>query len=180
MKGLTSDDPVLKTRTYYVDSKIAKSIVGFVRDARAKFKNLSVNNTFRLGTSENIKTSNTKAKGLSRHQAGFAIDLNGVGTLSDDERGELNKIASEYGLSPLADQKKDLPHFSSDPTKQGYESLDAAVDENSSHYSELTNNSSGVNTSAIRNKSREITGVKITREGSDASKINALIDKFLN
>ena len=64
--------------------------------------------------------------------------MNGVGTLADKKLKELNKLAEKYGLKPLKDQKKDLPHFSSDPTKHGYKSLKDAVEENLKDYKEKT------------------------------------------
>ena len=138
MMGLSSSDPVLKERTYYMDTKVADKAVSFVSEARKKFSKLSVNNSFRLESSSTIKTKNTTAKGLSRHQGGFAIDINGVSKLSDKELKELNKIAKKHGFAPLKNQKKDLPHFSANPTDHGYKSLKAAMDENKKDYEKKT------------------------------------------
>lgn len=132
-KGLTSKDPVLKTRTYYADTKVAKGMEKFANAAYKKY-GVTVNNTFRLEDSSKIKTKNTRAKGLSRHQGGFAIDLNGVGRLSAEQLKGLNALAAENGLAPLANQAKDLPHFDADPTKHGYKSLKDAVDVNKGDY----------------------------------------------
>jgi hypothetical protein len=121
-------------RTYYLDQSIANNVVSFVNQARQRFGQLSVNNTFRTQSSSSINTSNTKASGLSRHQAGFAIDLNGVRTLSDSQLIELNAIAADHGLAPLRNQSQDLPHFSADPTMHGYSSLAEAVNINRNHY----------------------------------------------
>ena len=137
MMGLDKNDPSLKERTYYLDDNIADDVKTFVEKAREKFSGLSVNNTFRLGKSSDIKTKNTKAKGLSRHNAGFAIDLNGVPKLTTKQLKELNKLAKKYGLTPLKNQKKDLPHFRAD-YKKYFKTLKAAVDENKKHYKELT------------------------------------------
>jgi hypothetical protein len=138
LMGLTSADPVLKQRTYYVDDKIADRIVNFVTKAREKFSDLSVNNIFRIESSSDIDTKNTKATGLSNHQAGFAVDLNGVSKLTDKQLSELNELAKENGLAPLAKQKDDPPHFEAKPTDHGYKDLKAAVDENKKSYEDLT------------------------------------------
>src|SRR5690606_9203118 len=76
-------------------------------------------------------------KGLSRHQGGFAIDFNGVKTLSKSQLIDLNGLAKEHGLAPLVNQSNDLPHFDSDPTKYGYKSLKESVDENKAHYDNI-------------------------------------------
>ncbi len=60
MMGLSSSNPTLKEREYYVDTKIADNVVKFVKAARGKFSKLSVNNTFRLKSSSDIKTNNTR------------------------------------------------------------------------------------------------------------------------
>ena len=138
LKGLTKADPAVKDRTYYVDEKIADKVVNFVTRAREKFSNLSVNNIFRLESSSEIETKNTKATGPSRHQAGFGIDLNGVSTLSDKQLKELNDLAKQNGLAPLSKQQDDLPHFDADPKDHGYKNLDAAIEENKKSYEELT------------------------------------------
>lgn len=136
MMGLTSDDPILKERTYYLDDNIADDVKTFVEKAREEFSDLSVNNTFRLKKSSEIKTKNAKAKGLSRHNAGFAIDLNSVSKLSKKQLKELNKLAKKYGLTPLTNQTSDYPHFRADYTKY-FKTLKAAVDENKKHYQDL-------------------------------------------
>jgi RHS repeat-associated protein len=138
LKGFDSADPVLKERTYYVDEKIADKIVTFVTKAREKFSDLTVNNIFRFEKSSSIDTKNTKAKDLSNHQAGFAVDLNGVGKLSEKQLSELNALAKEQGLAPLEKQSDDPPHFEAKPTDHGYKALKSAVEENKKSYQELT------------------------------------------
>jgi RHS repeat-associated protein len=147
--GLSSSNPTKELRTYFVEKKIAESMVGFVNRAIDTYPQLSVNNIFRENASSEINTTNTKAKGISRHQAGFAIDLNGVGSLSSDELSNLNTIASEYGFKPLPNQANDLPHFSANPTDHGYHSLQSAYDENQNHYKSLTNQNS-VNNEVVK------------------------------
>lgn len=134
LPGLTRNDSTVSMRPYWVDTKMADSVVGFVNEARQKFSQLSVNNIYRIEDSSTINTDNTTANGLSRHQAGTAIDLNGVGTLSDTELQSLNEIAEKYHLSPLVDQAGDLPHFDRDPTAIGYKSLKDAVEINKQDY----------------------------------------------
>jgi uncharacterized protein YcbK (DUF882 family) len=138
--GLTSDDPNLSNRTYYIDKKIVENIKSFIKEVTSEFSQISVNNTFRIESSDKIKTKNIKAKGLSKHQAGFAIDFNGVGTLSKIELKKLNDIAKKYGFAPIKNQNKDLPHFEADPTKFGYENIDAAVKENKASYEKILSN----------------------------------------
>jgi hypothetical protein len=99
----------------------------------------AVNNIFRNESSSEINTKNTKATGLSNHQAGFAIDLNGVSKLTDKQLAELNEVAKKNGLAPLVKQKDDLPHFEAKPTDYGYKDLKSAVEENKKSYDELTN-----------------------------------------
>ncbi len=186
MVGLTSQDTELKQRTYYVDSKIADNVVGFVSKARSRFSTLSVNNTFRLGPSSSLNTKYTKAKDLSRHQGGFAIDMNGVSRLSDDDRSVLNEIAAEFGLYPLKNQGSDPPHFSANPTDYGYTDLGDAVDENKSHYESLTTKSKtkGVSTTktTVKNKNGKQVGtaVKYSKKGSDSSSWSNFVNNFFN
>ena len=137
LKGADADNPQTKQRDYYVDSKIGYNLKGFAEEAIGEFKQLSVNNIYRPNSSSDIKTGNTKAKGLSRHQGGFAIDFNGVKTLSKDQIKILNKIAKDFGLAPIANQSSDPPHFDSDPTNYGYSSLKDAVNENKTHYDNI-------------------------------------------
>lgn len=98
LAGLNSEDAVLRERQFLVDSEISENLVGFAKAAMERFSALSVNNVFRAKSSSSIKTGNTKAKGLSRHQAGFAIDFNGVKTLKDEELAERNALVAEFGL----------------------------------------------------------------------------------
>ena len=93
-----------------------------------------MNNVYRSFSSSDIKTNNTKSKGLSRHQGGFAIDFNGAKTLSGSQMKLLNELAKKYGFAPIIKQSEDPPHFDTDPTKSGYKSLKEAVDVNKSHY----------------------------------------------
>ena len=138
--------------------------------ARKKYEILSVNNTFRNYPSSKIKTSNATAKGLSRHQGGFAIDLNGVSTLNKKQLKNLNKIAAKYGFSPIKNQSKDLPHFSSDPKKHGYKNLSEAVKENYAHYDELTGNSnSDIETNAITDENNNVIGVQYKNTGNNVN-----------
>ncbi|NIP27337.1 MAG: hypothetical protein GWO38_26870 [Phycisphaerae bacterium] len=136
-KGLTTDDPNLKTRTYYADTKVADKMGDFAAAAYKMF-GVTVNNTFRIEDSSQIKTTNTRAKGLSRHQGGFAIDLNSVGRLTPKQLEKLNALAAKHGFYPLDDQGSDLPHFSADPTDHGYKSLKEAVDVNRKDYLKKT------------------------------------------
>ena len=137
MRGLDKENPQLKDREYYVDSKVGYKMKAFVEDAMGNFDNLSVNNVYRSFSSSDITTSNTKSKGLSRHQGGFAVDFNGTKTLSGDQMKLLNELAKKYGFAPILKQSDDPPHFDTDPTKSGYKSLKEAVDENKSHYDDI-------------------------------------------
>lgn len=134
LTGGDSSNPV-QPRTYLVDSTIAGNAANFVQAAQSRFPSLSVNNAFRVVDSNTIQTTNTTAPpGASRHQAGFAIDLNGVSALSETELQELYEIADENGFGPATNPASDRPHFSADPTEHGYESLGEAVQENRSDY----------------------------------------------
>jgi RHS repeat-associated protein len=179
MMGLSTEDPVLKNREYYLDSKIAENVTGFVREARSRFNYLSVNNTFRDGPSTQINTKYTKAKGLSRHNAGFAIDLNGVLSLSSKDQKILNKIAAINGLFPNSNQKEGPVHYSSNPTDFGYNSLDQAVNENLQDYKQLSNSESDVKTSAITNKYGVVVGMKYESNGKGKEWIN-FVNNLLN
>ena len=137
MRGLDKENPQLKDREYYVDSKVGYKMKAFVEDAMKNFDNLSVNNVYRSFSSSDINTSNTKSKGLSRHQGGFAVDFNGTKSLSGDQMKLLNELAKKYEFAPILKQSDDPPHFDTDPTKSGYKSLKEAVDENKSHYDDI-------------------------------------------
>lgn len=176
LKGLTSEDPVLKNRTFFIDSKISDNVKRFVSEANSNFSSLSVNNTFRSQSSSKIKTSNTKSKGLSRHQGGFAIDLNGVSALNDKQLGELTSIAAKYGLYPLKNQNDDKPHFSADPTKHGYADLKAAVDENLTDYNQLV----GINWESMSDNNGKIIGITYTNNGSNSSDWINFVKNLIN
>lgn len=136
LTGGDSKNPV-QQRTYLVDAKIADNAVKFVNAAQVRFPSLTVNNAFRVADSGTIQTTNTTAPpGAGRHQGGFAIDLDGVNSLSEAELGELYEIANENGFGPATDPASDRPHFLADPTEHGYESLSEAVDENRTDYKE--------------------------------------------
>ena len=134
LKGKSSSDPILKVRTYYIDKKIASDLKSFVGEATAKYPSLSVNNTFRIQDSSTIQTTNTKSKGLSRHQAGFAVDLNGTSNLSKSSLNDLRSIAQKNNLGAARKPDLDKPHFSANPTKHGYNSLKGAVMKNRKDY----------------------------------------------
>ena len=134
---MDSKNTQLKQRAYYVDSEVGYQVKSFVESAMEKFGELSVNNVYRSFSSSEINTGNTKAKGLSRHQGGFAVDFNGVKGLSKDQLKQLNELAKENGLAPLGNQANDPPHFDADPTKHGYKSLKESVDENKAHYDDI-------------------------------------------
>ena len=137
MRGADAAHPQVKQRDYYVDSEVGYQVKGFAEEAMGEFSQLSVNNVFRPFASYQISTGNTRAKGLSRHQAGFAVDFNGVKTLSKADLKKLNELAKSFGLAPLATQSADPPHFDSDPTKHGYDSLKDAVGEDKTHYDNI-------------------------------------------
>ncbi len=137
LRGLDKENPKLKDREYFADSKIGYQLKAFVEDAIGNFDNLSVNNVYRPFSSSNINTGNTKAKGLSRHQGGFAVDFNGVKTLSVSQNTLLNELAKKHGFAPIVKQSDDPPHFDTDPTKYGYKSLKESADENKSHYDKI-------------------------------------------
>ena len=99
LKGLDGKNPQLKQKEYYVDSEIGYQMKAFVDGANEKF-GLTVNNVYRSYPSSQISTGNTKAKGLSRHQGGFAVDFNGVKNLSKSQLKALNALAKEHGLAP--------------------------------------------------------------------------------
>ena len=136
LRGTNAENPGLAIRDYWVDAKIANNMVNFVNQATEKYPKLSVNNTFRLQDSSTIKTNNTKAQGLSRHQAGFAIDLNGTNSLSPSELKDLRDIAATNSLAPALKPDSDKPHFSADPVKHGYSSLKEAVKVNRADFKE--------------------------------------------
>jgi hypothetical protein len=182
LRGFSELNPGAKNRNYLVDERIAENVVGFVTKAREKFSHLSVNNIFRAIPSSEIKTKNTKSAKTSRHQAGFAIDLNGVSKLNENELKDLNAIASEFGLSALINQSKDLPHFSTNPTAQGYSSLQAGVDENKGHFDQLVESTQegkgGVKTSALKDKKGNVIGVRFER-GSNSKADQATFNKLI-
>jgi len=187
LTGLNRENPIAKKRNYLVDSKIAENIVGFVMSAQEKFNNLSVNNIFRNISSSDIETNNTKSNGSSRHEGGFAIDLNGVGRLSKNELGILNEIASEFGLNPLKKQSEDLPHYSTDPVSTGYSGLAESINENKGHFNEIlrsTKDGKGeIRTSALKDKEGNIIGVRFERGNNTKSEqqdFNKLIQELIS
>jgi hypothetical protein len=150
LRGISAENPTMAVRGYWVDKTIASNVVSFVGQATKKFPALSVNNTFRMQDSHTINTSNTQAKGLSRHQAGFAIDLNGTKTLSASELKTLRGIALANGLGPALNPDADKPHFSANPTKNGYSSLGEAVQVNRADHSTKTNSENGMSSGNVK------------------------------
>jgi uncharacterized protein RhaS with RHS repeats len=121
-----------------VDKKIASNVNNFLKAIQDAKLPVSINNSFRT-TDEQQKlydnskdNSNPVAKpGTSRHESGFAIDLNGVGNLTKEQKETLNKAAKDNNFSPL---DGDPPHFEADPTDAGYKDRKSAIDENQKDY----------------------------------------------
>ncbi len=141
--GLDSANTQLQERVYFIEMKIAESLKSFVSEVRKEFPQISVNNTFRQEPSTSINTSFTKAKGISLHQTGLAVDLNGVSGLSPKDLKKVNEIAAKYDFKPLRNQSNDPPHFYTDPQKAGYSSREEAYKENQASYKELTSPEQG-------------------------------------
>lgn len=185
LPGLNSKHSPVQDRQFLVDSRIAEQTVGFATEALNRFKGrLSVNNIFRGVPSSQISTGNTKAKGLSRHQGGFAIDFNGVKGLSDEERGELNSLAEKHGFNPLTDQMKDPPHFSINPLEEGT-TLSDAVSENKGHFDQIFSaaKEGNITLNEITNKEGESVGFQIqVTDQSNLSKeqLSELIFNLIN
>ena len=187
LRGLNTANPTIKNRSFLVDESIAQNVVGFVNAAQKQFKQLTVNNIFRAVSSSKIKTGNTKAKKLSRHQAGFAIDLNGVKSLNKKQLNTLNKIAGQFGFKPLQNQSSDPPHFSINPTSKGFKSLKAGVTENKGHFDQLVNSTKkgkgGITTSALTDKKGNVIGFKFTKANNSKAaqqQFNKLIKELIS
>ncbi|MDB9910604.1 hypothetical protein OAC88_00505 [Flavobacteriaceae bacterium] len=75
----------------------------------------------------------------------------------------------------------DLPHFSVNPTTEGYSSLTESVNENKSHFSTLINStkSGGYKTSSLKDKSGKIIGVRFER-GTNSSQSQQDFNKLIN
>jgi len=121
-----------------VDKKIAGRVNGFLKEIEEGKIPVTINNSFRtMAEQQDLydkrdENSNPVAKpGTSRHESGFAIDLNGVSTLTDRQKKDLNTAAEDNGFSPL---DGDPPHFESDPIEAGYKNRKAAIDENQKDY----------------------------------------------
>ena len=187
LRGLNTANPTIKNRSFLVDESIAQNVVGFVNAAQKQFKQLTVNNIFRAVSSSKIKTGNTKAKKLSRHQAGFAIDLNGVKSLNKKQLNTLNKIAGQFGFKALQNQSSDPPHFSINPTSKGFKSLKAGVTENKGHFDQLVNSTKkgkgGITTSALTDKKGNVIGFKFTKANNSKAaqqQFNKLIKELIS
>ena len=116
---------------FLFDDQISAGMFKSLTAAFKKFDGLSVNNSFRTAKSSSLKTKYTKAKGLSRHQGGFAVDLNGVSGLKAPQIKALDKIMRGAGAFPLKNKRmRDPGHYSINPALHGYDSLRDAVDTN--------------------------------------------------
>jgi hypothetical protein len=134
LPSMNKNNPVTKDRIFFLDEKVADKYKKAINKLKKEKLPYAVNNAFRIKNSSDIKTTNTKAKGLSRHQGGFAIDINGLSKLNKKDLKKVDKIMKEYGIKPLNKRAKDYPHFSSNPKSYGYKSLKDAVDENLKDY----------------------------------------------
>ena len=126
------------TQYFLFDSKIAPSMAAFVRDIRDEGIPVTVNLAFRTTSEQTVLYNNrfnnpnpVASPGTSRHESGFAIDLNGISKLSASDNALVNKIASKYGLSPIAN---DPPHFQANPVDYGYSSKSDAIQANQFDY----------------------------------------------
>mgnify|MGYP000866139752 CR=1 FL=1 len=120
------------------DKKIAANVSGFLKAIQDNKLPLTINNSFRttaeqktLYDKSNSNTNPVAKPGTSRHESGFAIDFNGVGNLTKEQKETLDKISKENKFSPL---EGDTPHYESDPKDAGYKDRTAAIDENQKDY----------------------------------------------
>ncbi len=129
----------IRMREYHVDASIAKDLVGFVTEVRKELGDgIAVNNIFRSQSSDTIKNAYATAKGVSLHQAGFAIDFLGVNKETTAATFKtINEIGSKYGFKPY-DQKKDPVHMGGDISKGNYGSREDAYQRNQIDYMDMT------------------------------------------
>lgn len=82
----------------------------------------------------------------------------------------LEDLRQLRSFNPLSNQSDDPPHFSVNPTSEGFESLSSAVDENKAHFDQIVDSKEkgGVRTSALKNKKGEVIGVKFERGNNTA------------
>lgn len=135
--GETKTD--IKIREYFVDASVANNLVGFVNDVRkALGDDIAVNNIYRNQSSDTIKNAYATAKGVSLHQAGFAIDFLGLNKDTPPETFKLiNEIGAKYGFKPY-DQKKDPVHMAGDLSKGNYKTREDAYHRNQIDYIDET------------------------------------------
>lgn len=118
-----------------MDSTIAGAFQNLIEGVNQVGLPITVNNTFRT-TEEQTKLyeqdpGKANPPGMSLHEAGFAVDLNGASGLSSAQRSTLVEIAKQNGFDPVSKEKW---HFQADPTKHGYKNRGEAIKENQADY----------------------------------------------
>ena len=130
----TRDGP----REFLVDETIAENVRGLIRSAEREGVPFTVNEAFRTTAQQRERYENRGSNrnpvarpGTSRHESGFAIDVN-VGGLSREQQARFRNLTSEHGFSGL---ENDPPHFEQDPLQHGYRSRGEAIRENQLQFS---------------------------------------------
>lgn len=139
--GRSGENPLLKDRTFFVDSKIATKVVGLFNAAEKAGFSISMNNAFRTTGQQSIlygkmEKGQAAKPGTSKHEAAFAFDLNNISSMNTMTRSEFYKIASAFGFKPLPGGKEPW-HLEADPKKYEYPSVEAAINENQEQFQNI-------------------------------------------
>lgn len=128
-----------------LDKDIMPDAEAFLDEALSRY-HLTINNSFRSNQEQRKlystwiadgKRGNPVAEpGKSRHESGFAMDLNGLQKLTFNDWNNLLNTAERHGFNYLlgdfsgeGNQRFDWPHFEADPTRFG-KTLQEAIDRN--------------------------------------------------
>ena len=131
-------------QTILVDSKISSKVSELFKWAEGKSIPVKINYAFRT-TEEQTRIqkefATTKPEvsvaepGTSRHESGFALDVETV-KWTKEQKTEFETKAKELGIDPNQVEKEPW-HYEADPTKNGYDSKKAAIDENQKDYERI-------------------------------------------
>jgi len=124
--GLILDQSIIADAESFLDEVLQKYRLSINNSYRSTREQQALYDDYRAGKSQNPAAP----PGTSRHESGFAFDLNGLRALSFNDWNNLLNTAEKYGFEYLlgdweGHQKFDWPHFQADPRRYGMEPQDA-------------------------------------------------------
>lgn len=123
-----------------LDVEIMRNAEAFLAETSKKYR-ITINESYRTSAEQAARRKqaregkgNPVATGVSRHEVGFAFDLNGLKDLSFNDWNNLLKAGEKYGFYYLLGDfeepgnRLDWPHFSADPVDFGKTLTEALIE----------------------------------------------------